>query len=200
MKPRCPPALYVWMANGDLSRLAGNAAKDQLPLQAIDRSDLTPELPKTRTFNGLPAWTNPVTGSHSYYRKSYGDRLVKIIPKSKLRVVRIYIPTYVGHGIPIKDVKWDSIDAVHYIRTSWPEGLVVSEEFVILRPQAVKEFTADPSILKPELEAELKKLQDPQFKYRREIEQEMIIRENRYAVSVFIFPLRVLRTVSGSML
>lgn len=169
-----PRALYHWTIYQSLERSAQRQPADgSLPLKKI-KPDFTvaKQFPQLADRAALYAWSNPVTGIGASPTEIYSAPMgyigigallkLEIDPNAKA----VEIVTDSSDKNPHPDVKLD--DAQLALHKVMYKGKLVMQEWLVLDPKAVKSFTGNPADLRDELEAELKHMANPRFRYKAE--------------------------------
>ncbi len=162
-----PQVLYHWTKYDALSKIAKNKFSSD-PWSKFGDDTVTSQAlqiwPQLRRREGvLFAWENPVTGmAGSRHFEKYGEIPVRLEIRPDAKVLEIVEPYSVPLGYSGRhphfneEFNFDKYDLV--IRRN-PH----INEWIILRPSAIANFTADPNILKPELTSALADLSPKNF-------------------------------------
>ena len=167
-----PAALYHWTVYGSLERSAQHLPTDgSLPLKKI-KPDFTvaKQFPQLADRSALYAWSHPVTGIGATPTEIYAapmgylgiGALLKLEIDPKARAVEIVTDS--GDKNPHPEVDLSGAQLV--LHKVMDQGKPVMQEWLVLDAKAVTAFTGDPADLRGELEAELKKMENPRFRYK----------------------------------
>ncbi len=169
-----PPAyLFHWTSHSKMQRMAKlNPDPERFPQRFIKSYQLvTVQHPQLAGLPGLFAWSNPLNGMaaspeelYAWKEKGYAARLLaaKIKPDASVIEIRTDI------GAPPRNIPGlENYDLI-LNRAFNEQGRPAYSEWIILNPDAVQDFTADPERIRPLIEAELRKLKNPAFHYAPE--------------------------------
>lgn len=163
-----PRFLFHWSSSASLDWMfKNNSSSGRMPMQTFRGSEI---LVKSFFFfrSGMSAtfaWHHPTAamaaGPTEIYAKSRGQipaRLLIIQPKRGARVLEL--DSYVGKTNPLPIQSIEEVDLVfHTHRRSG--GKIDFQEWVVLNPEAIENFTADPLVIRNILMEELSRMRDP---------------------------------------
>ena len=150
-----PRYLFHWTSRAQLEAWAARRDDGLLPLP-------------------LYCWSHPVTGMAAHPREIYSDggphdaRLIIVeIDNLRASIGRFSIRGMGRGPIPGLLEKYYAHDVVFHEREApgYNEACSYWREWIIMKPAAVLNFTADPSSLKPFLRRELARLEDASYEY-----------------------------------
>lgn len=167
-----PRYLYHWTKYSALADMArGKKLGDQLSnfRHGVKHSAISiywPSLIQSEK-GALFTWKHPVAGIKGGRDENYGPALLKLeIDVLRARTVRLVEKWNQQKGpseSPFPGLDLSQFDII--FRDSAGDG---TKEILVLNPEIILGFTADPALLKIELERELKNLKDSKFEYLRE--------------------------------
>ncbi len=169
-----PPYLFHWTSHSKLVRMAAETPKaGALPLRTL-RADQTVVIhhPELAGKPGIYTTSHPVTGisispSEVYGRPEDGHpgRLLVLKPKRDARVVRIQTTAQNAKGEKIPGI--ENADLL-YNETFGADGKLMYREWIVLNPEAIENFTADPQAMREVLQQELARLKSGNPNYAPE--------------------------------
>jgi hypothetical protein len=192
LSKRAPPRnLYHWTSDSRLRRIASDNPNPKLiPLGHMpNKNAVAGDFPDLIARPGIFAWTDPITGmmatTHEVYARQEGDRPARLLAMKIRQNAKV---AEIQTGINAEKVKPGSFDGIDliYHEAQDMKGMRIFSEWIVLNPDAVEEFTADPKLLSPILKEELKKLKDltshydpkemfaPRYIFDREMRTEII--------------------------
>jgi hypothetical protein len=105
--------------------------------------------------------------TYARFRDGNPPRLLLLKPKASAKIVKV-ITKNEGRGRPKNNpTSVEGYDII-YNEAYDKHGKRKYREWIILNPDAVEDFTADPEAMRPILENELRKLKIPRFHYPEE--------------------------------
>jgi hypothetical protein len=159
-----PTVLYNWAKLRTLQRLEQeNQAHDGLPLDWIPGNHRLGEAwPALGGRRALYAWSHPVTGLASGPEEIYG---AEVLTKIRLKPDARWAELHSREGETSYDLgfRLESVDVIKHTY-QFQNGERYSE-YVIVNPRAVEEYSALPEASRPELERELSRLRDTNYRY-----------------------------------
>jgi len=171
-----PERLFRWMSPEGLRRLADRMKVDgRVPLKTIASTGEIEALayfrPEFRGRDALFLWSHPFTGMGAgkgewYARPGNGGRepaRVLMLEPMKDSVTAVLI-SQMGKEPIQGGTDLSGIDFVYHVVLD-QGGNEFIKEWVLLNPEKVRSFTADPEIIKPILKKELDKMSDPLFRF-----------------------------------
>jgi hypothetical protein len=169
LKP--PPFLFHWTNQEKLEAMDEfNPDRSKLPLRYLKANHyVATEHPELIGKPGLYAWTNPVNGMGVNEDETYAlakggapPRLLVIKPKAGATVIEV--TTHVDNLSPVATPNLDKYDFV-LNRSYDSAGKLKYSEWIVLNPDAVESYSADPHVGGEFLKKELARLEDPTFQY-----------------------------------
>lgn len=151
-----PTILYHWTSVESINQISQSAG-DSLPLKRIAPGFMIAII--YRELANLPAlftWSHPVTGIGAAPTEIYGGEILLAIHINPLARVLVLNTSYdlIGKENSLNDINIDQYDLIYHELEV--RGNTVMKEWIILNPDAVVNFTADPlalsCILNPELD------------------------------------------------
>ena len=157
-----PPNLFHWLSRDVLDKMANQVwlSPDPLRLPMRNMHPADAILKNVKGLEGTSAlftWSNPVTGMAASPYEVYGDRAILIrMPPHPVRVLELETDDAKG-AVPTVDPS--QFDVVHHVRRDAKSQKVIWEEWIITNPAAVESWTADPNIIRPLVQKEVKRIE-----------------------------------------
>ncbi|MEK6706682.1 MAG: hypothetical protein AABZ06_12930 [Bdellovibrionota bacterium] len=174
--PEIPQYLYHWTSKESIKWMVRNNPNPrQVPMQTIpSQCKLTKLHPGLIDHRGTFAWSDPVSaisgGDNGQTPELYGKTgkhgeppiLLAMRPKREQRV--LVIRTQKDAMITSYDAGYyDQFDMIYHEKLN-PDGSVVYREWVVLRPESISSFSADPRVTAPLVKPYLNRLRNgPRF-------------------------------------
>ena len=177
---RPPRYLYHWTTHSKLQRMVDwNQNSAELPLRYIKGyANIAWEYPILAGRPGLFAWSHPITGMYfdlkteTYAREEKGrpPRLLAMEIDPQARVLELVTPAKVTLDHSVYD--YDLI----FHKALDERGRVEMAEWILINPEVVRQFSANPKEVRPLLEPGLEVLKDSSREYSID---ELMVKEQK---------------------
>lgn len=153
-----PKYFYHWIDVDSLSqkwRLKALKETGEIPLPNMKPEFLIADaIPELAGKGGLFVWHHPVSGMGTGPSEMYGNSVIML--ETQRQPARILdVSTSPGETIS-KLTNLRNADVLRHTRVR--DGVVLWEEWIILKPKVITQFTADPKIIKPRMRVQYNNL------------------------------------------